>query len=66
MTIKIYNLAGKLKRLPQENKEAPKGVNVVFWDGRDDEDNIVKSDLYIVTITVGDTTVIKTVAVSNR
>ena len=66
VTIKIYNRAGKLKRLLKENKEMPKGVNVVFWDGRDDDNNIVKSDLYIVTITAGDTTVIKTVAVSNR
>ena len=66
VTIKIYNRAGKLKRLLEENKEMPEGVNVVFWDGRDDEDSIVKSDLYIVIVTVGDATVIKTVAISNR
>ncbi len=66
VTIKIYNRTGKLKQLLEENKEMPKGVNVVFWDGRDDEDNIVRSDLYIVTVTAEDATVVKTVAVSNR
>ena len=66
VTIKIYNRAGKLKRLMEENKEMPEGVNVIFWDGRDDEEDIVKSNLYIVTVTVGDATVIKTVAISNR
>lgn len=44
----------------------PEGVNVVFWDGRDDDNNIVRSDLYIVTIATEDTTATKTVAVSNR
>jgi flagellar hook assembly protein FlgD len=66
VTIKIYNRAGKPKRLLEESKEMSQGVNVVFWDGMDDDKNIVGSDLYIVTITVGDATVTKTVAVSNR
>ena len=66
VTIKVYNRSGKLKRLLEENKEMPEGVNVVFWDGRDDDNNIVRSDLYIVTVTVGDMIVTKTVAVSNR
>jgi ligand-binding sensor domain-containing protein len=66
VTIKIYNRAGKLTRLLKENKEMSQGVNVVFWDGRDDEEYIVASDLYIVTITAGEVTVTKTVAVSNR
>jgi hypothetical protein len=43
-----------------------RGVNVVYWDGRDDDKDIIASDLYIVTITAGDATVTKTVAVSNR
>jgi hypothetical protein len=66
VTIKIYNRAGKLKRLLEENKDMSRGVNVVYWDGRDDDKDIIASDLYIVTITAGDATVTKTVAVSNR
>jgi flagellar hook assembly protein FlgD len=66
MTVKVYNRAGKLKRILEEDREMTQGVNVVYWDGKDNDNNIVGSDLYIVTITAGDATVTKTVAVSNK
>jgi flagellar hook assembly protein FlgD len=66
VTIKIYNRAGKLKRLLKEDEDMQQGVNTIFWDGRDDDNDVVKTDLYIVTVTAGDTREIKTVAVSNR
>lgn len=50
ISIKIYNLAGRLVRNLVQNKSMRVGNNPVEWDGRDYNGEICPSDLYIVTI----------------
>ncbi len=50
ITIKIYNEAGRLRRLLRESEPLPIGGHVFEWDGRDDEDRRVVSNFYIVTV----------------
>jgi hypothetical protein len=66
VTIKIYNTAGRLVRLLQEDKLMPFGNNVVYWDGRDRTSSFCASGLYIVTILAENKTATKTVMVVNN
>ena len=50
ISIKIYNLTGRLVRNLLKNKPMRVGNNPVDWDGRDYNGQICPSDLYIVTI----------------
>jgi len=50
VSIKIYNLAGRLVRVVLENELLRAGNKSIEWDGRDYNGNICPSDLYIVTI----------------
>jgi len=50
VSIKIYNLAGRLVRVLRDNETTRAGCNPIEWDGRDFNDDICPSDLYIVTI----------------
>lgn len=49
ITIKIYNLAGRLVRIIS-NEPMCSGNKSLPWDGRDNNGNICPSDLYLVTI----------------
>jgi hypothetical protein len=66
VTIKIYNTAGRLVRILQENKLMPYGNHVVYWDGRDRTSSFCASGLYIVTILAENKTATKTVMVLNN
>ena len=50
ITIKIYNEAGRLRRLLRESEPLSVGGHVFKWDGRDDENRRVVSNFYIVTV----------------
>ncbi len=50
ITIKIYNEAGRLQRLLRESEPLSIGGHVFEWDGRDDENQRVVSNFYIVTV----------------
>lgn len=65
-TIKIYNTAGRLIRLLQENKAMHSGENLEEWDGRDHSGHICPTGLYIVAIKLEDKLVTKTVVVMNK
>ncbi len=50
ITIKIYNEAGRLRRLLKESEPLSVGGHVFEWDGRDDENRRVVSNFYFVTV----------------
>ena len=63
---RIFNLAGRLKRvLDQENNNGA-GNQLIVWDGKDDSGKIVPSGLYIITLEKDDTILRTTVGVLNR
>ena len=66
VTVKIYNAAGRLVRVVQENEDLPYGNNVVFWDGKDRQGDFCVSDLYIVTVQAAEKMATKTVVVLNK
>ena len=50
ITIKIYNEAGRLRRLLRESEPLSIGGHVFEWDGHDDENRRVVSNYYFVTV----------------
>ena len=50
VTIKIYNEAGRVRRVLKESEHLSAGRHVFWWDGRDDENQQVVSNFYIVTV----------------
>ena len=50
ISIKVYNLAGRLVRILLENKLVRAGYIPLDWDGHDYNGEICPSDLYVVTI----------------
>ena len=65
-TVKIYNIAGRLKRIIIEDEPLLPGINAVAWDGRDDDGHFCRSGLYVVAIEAEGKVKTKTVVVSNR
>jgi len=63
VTIHIYSRGGRLERVLKKDATLNPGVNVVPWDGRDDDGKIVPSGLYIVVLTAEGKKLNKTVAV---
>ena len=69
VTVRIFNLSGRLKRTIQPEFSGDIGRQVMNWDGRDSDRNIVPSGLYIVTLAKGsdqNTILRTTVGVLNR
>jgi len=65
VTARIFNLSGRLKwSLKPETTQ--RGSNVLNWDGKDYNGNVVASGLYIVTLEKGDSVLRTTVGVLNR
>ena len=50
ITIKIYNEAGRLRRLLRESEPLSVGGHVFEWDGHDNENRRVVSNFYVVTV----------------
>jgi hypothetical protein len=65
VSVKVYDLAGRLKKVVKENVSLAAGVNVVAWDGRDDDGRLCVSGLYVVTIEAQGSVQTKTVVVAN-
>jgi len=66
VTAKVYNLAGRLVRVLCENHPMNSGRNAIDWDGRDDEQNVCASGLYVVTIQTEAHLATKTVVILNK
>ena len=64
--IKIYNEAGRLRRVLTSPEVMSAGTNVLRWDGRDDDGILVVSNFYIITVEGGGVLRTKTVVVKNR
>ena len=72
VTVKVYDLAGRLVRLliQDERIAVSNGLNFVTWDGRDEDGRVVPNRLYIIAVTIsndnGTETRTKTVVVLNQ
>lgn len=50
VTVKIYNRAGRLVSEVISGELLPAGANLVYWDGRDREGEMVEDGMYLVTV----------------
>ena len=68
VTARIFNLSGRLKRTIEPEFSSQSGHQVMNWDGKDSNGNVVPSGLYIVTLEKDkDNTILRTtVGVLNR
>ena len=66
VTIKIYNAAGRLRRVLKNSEHLYAGTNVLRWDGRDDDGQLVVSNFYIVTVEGEGKLGTKTIVVKNH
>ena len=66
VTVKVFNLAGRLVRTLKENVSMTPGMNPITWDGKDYYGNICKSGMYIVTVQSEGQNATKTVMVLNK
>jgi flagellar hook assembly protein FlgD len=66
ITIKVYNLAGRLVRTVRDHEFMNANINAVEWDGRDYNNEICPSDLYLVTIDDGKQVKSKTVMILDK
>jgi len=66
VTIKVYNLDGKLKRVLTKDQRMSQGMQVVSWNGRNEAGEILPSGLYFIAIIIDKQTEIKTVVIQNR
>ena len=66
VTARIFNLSGRLKRILRPEFSSRSGHQVMNWDGKDSNGDIVPSGLYIVTLEKEDTILRTTVGVLNR
>jgi len=63
--IEIYNRNGQLQRILEPGRQLGPGRQVFTWDGKDEDQKIVRSGLYIVVIDSDGSKSHKTVAVIN-
>lgn len=66
VSVKVYNLAGRLIKNIEQKLPLLTGRNVVVWDGRDYSGNICPTGLYIVTVQTSSNISRKTVMISNK
>jgi hypothetical protein len=66
VTARIFNLSGRLKRTIKPEIANQAGHQVMNWDGKDTNGDVVPSGLYIVTLEKGDSILRTTVGVLNR
>ena len=64
--IEIYDRSGRLRRILEPGRTMGPGRQVITWDGRDADNRIVRSGLYIVVIDADGVKGHKTVAVVNN
>ena len=66
VSIKVYNVAGRLVNWLAEEQTFSAGRVALPWDGRDHHGQVVATGLYIVTVTVGGETQTKAANVWNQ
>jgi len=67
VTLKVYNLDGRLQKTLVSSETMYTGRNAVIWDGRDENDRIVPSGLYLIALSVDNGEVkTKAVVIQNR
>ena len=67
VTLKVYNLDGRLQKTLISSETMYAGRNAVLWDGRDEDDRVVPSGLYLIALSIDDGKVkTKTVVIQNR
>lgn len=66
VTVRIFNPAGRLKRVVSDGEMMNVGSNTISWNGKDEKGRIVASGLYIVAVEAGGKIVTTTVGVLNR
>jgi len=66
VTVKIYNLAGRLVQVICENEMMNAGRNAVHWEGDDYGRNKCPSGMYLICLEAAGKTATKTVMVSNQ
>ncbi len=66
VTIKIYNLAGRLIQKIIDQEPLRSGYNAVEWDGRDCQGEFCPSDLYVVTLQCPQAHLTKTVMILDK
>ena len=66
VTVRIFNLSGRLKQTLKPSYSGQSGHQIINWDGKDHRDQIVPSGLYIVTLEKDDEVLRTTVGVLNR
>ena len=64
--VRIFNLSGRLKKTLKPEKGLQSGHQIINWNGKDYNNEIVPSGLYIVTLEKEDTILRTTVGVLNR
>lgn len=63
VTVRVYNRAGRLVREVESGRTMGAGANLVRWDGRDRDGDMVTDGLYMVTVEALGTTQRRTLAV---
>ncbi len=63
---RIFNLAGRLKRVLTQESNHSAGNQLIVWDGKDEFGEVVPSGLYIITLEKDDAILRTTVGVLNR
>jgi hypothetical protein len=66
VSIKIYNIAGRLIRTVINQQILFPGENAIPWDGTNDEGKKCTSDLYIVHLSAAGKEEIKSIAIVNK
>jgi len=67
VTLKVYTIDGLLQKTLVSGETMHSGRNAVIWDGRDENDRIVPSGLYLIALSVGsDKVKTKAVVIQNR
>jgi len=66
VTIKIYNTAGRLIRVLEENQPKGRGTAVFYWDGKNQNGEDCVTGLYLVHIKTEELSKTKTVVVLNK
>jgi hypothetical protein len=63
VSIRIYNTAGRQMKRLTEDEMMPPGRHAVRWDGRDNDQRILRSGVYIVVVRTTSFTATKTVVI---
>ena len=66
VTVRIFNLSGRLKQTLKPENNLQSGHQIINWNGKDHNEKIVPSGLYIVTLEKQDSILRTTVGVLNR